>query len=165
MTQSTSTPAPAAPKRKKSFIDVFIEGANSGLNIVVRSTMPNVIFAFVLIKILNMTGMLQLIGDALSPFMALFGLPGVAATALMATVLSMGGGCGVAASLATDGLLTNTHIAILMPAIPLMGSLVQYMGRILFTAEMPSKYVPHMFCIAILNGFAAMLIMRVILNV
>ena len=137
----------------------------NGINIIMKSTVPNVVFAFIIIKILNMTGFLDLIGTVMSPVMAIFGLPGVSATVLLSSILSMGGGCGVAASLATSGMLSNTDITILMPAIPLMGTLVQYMGRILSTAGLPTKYYAPCYVIAIVNGLLSMLVMRVILGV
>lgn len=152
-----------AKKPNMNPISAFVEGANQALNITIKSTLPNVMFAFVLIRILNMTGLLDLIGKVMSPVMGIFGLSGVAATVLLSSILSMGGGCGVAASLATSGMLTPTEITILMPAIPLLGTLVQYMGRILSAAGLPSKYYPHMYIIAITNALLSMVVMRLIL--
>lgn len=149
----------------KNPVEAFVEGAVNGINIIMKSTVPNVVFAFIIIKILNMTGFLDLIGTVMSPIMAIFGLPGVSATVLLSSILSMGGGCGVAASLATSGMLSNTDITILMPAIPLMGTLVQYMGRILSTAGLPTKYYAPCYIIAIVNGLLSMLVMRIILGV
>lgn len=154
----------AVKPKKKNLIESFVEGANQALNITIKSTLPNVMFAFVIIRILNMTGLLDIIGTVMSPIMGLFGLPGVAATVLLSSILSMGGGCGVAASLATSGLLSGTDITILMPAIPLLGTLVQYMGRILSAAGLPSKYYAHMYIIAITNACLSMLVMRLILT-
>ena len=60
---------------------------------------PNLIMAFVLIKALNVTGLLDLIGRVCAPVMELFGLPGEAATILASAWLSIGGSVGVAAAL------------------------------------------------------------------
>ncbi len=149
--------------KKKNVVDCFAGGARSGLDICLHSTIPNVIFAFVLIQILNLTGLTSLIGTICKPVMVIFGLPGIAATVLVASLLSIGGGVGVAASLAVSGSLNNEHIAILLPAIFLMGALFQYMGRILGTAEIKKKYYVPLFAIAIINGLLSMLVMRVIL--
>lgn len=149
--------------KKKNVVDCFVGGARSGLDICLHSTIPNVIFAFVLIQILNLTGLTSLIGTICKPVMVIFGLPGIAATVLVASLLSIGGGVGVAASLAVSGSLNNEHIAILLPAIFLMGALFQYMGRILGTAEIKKKYYVPLFAIAIINGLLSMLVMRVIL--
>ncbi len=94
--------------------------------------------------------------------MAVFGLPGEAITVLMGSWLSMGGGVGVAASLYTAKILTGSHLSILIPAIFLMGSQVQYMGRLLGTAAVQTRYYPMLFAISIVNALVAMLIMRFI---
>ena len=45
--------------------------------------------------------------------------------------MSMGGGVGVAVALFDKGAVDGTQLAIVIPAIYLMGSQVQYMGRCL----------------------------------
>lgn len=147
-------------KAKKSFIDSFVEGARNGFSISANSMAPNVIFAFALIQLLNLTGLTQVVGKVFQPVMALFGLPGIAATVLMADLLSIGGGVGVAASLAVSGQLEASHIAILLPGIMLMGAPFQYMGRILGTAGLENKHYPVMFAIIFINAALAMLTMR-----
>lgn len=147
---------------KKTVIDAFVDGAKMGYGISVNSMIPNVIFAFVLIEILNITGLTDLLGTLFTPIMGIFGLPGIAATVLIATFLSIGGGVGVAASLVTSGMLTGTDVTILMPAIMLMGALIQYMGRILGTSNVNNKYYPHLFAICIINAFLAMFVMNII---
>ena len=81
---------------KPMVTDVFVKGAIQGWNIATHSTIPNVLMAFVIIRALNVSGALPLIGDLFSPLMALFGLPGEAAAVLVAGWMSMGGGVGVA---------------------------------------------------------------------
>jgi len=146
--------------KKGNIVDAFIEGARNGMHIALNSTIPNILFAFAIIQVLELTGLLRLIGVIFQPVMGIFGLPGVAATVLMSSLLSMGGGVGVVASLLTNGELTAQHAAILLPAIYLMGSQIQYIGRIGGTAGIPSKYTPHMIIISILNAAMAMLVMR-----
>ncbi len=68
------------------------------------------------------------------------GLPGEAATVLLASLMSMGGAVGVAASLATAGALSGHDVTVLLPAIYLMGNPVQNVGRCLGTAEVNAKY-------------------------
>ncbi|MBP3438171.1 MAG: hypothetical protein J6K46_02345, partial [Sutterella sp.] len=103
--------------------DVFVRGAVNGWNISVMSTIPNVLMAFVIIKILKHSGLLDIIGQVFSPVMAVFGLPGEAATVLIGAWMSMGG--GVAVSLFDHNILTSAHLGILAPSIFLMGSQVQ----------------------------------------
>ena len=148
-------------KQKKMITDVFVEGARKGWNLGVNNIIPNVLMAFVIIHVLNITGLLALLGKLFAPIMAVFGLPGEAATVLMGSWLSMGGGVGVAVSLFNEGLLNGTHLAILAPAIYLIGSQIQYAGRLLGTADVNSRHYGILFAISILNALIAMLIMRI----
>ena len=106
---------------KPMVTDVFVKGAVQGWNIATSSTIPNVLMAFVIIKILEHSGLLALIGTAFGPVMGIFGLPGEAATVLLGGWMSMGGGVGVAVALFDNGVINGTHIAICAPAIYLMG--------------------------------------------
>lgn len=147
-------------KEKKMITDVFVEGARKGWNIGISSIMPNVLMAFVLIQVLTITGALDLLGKVFGPVMAVFGLPGEAATVLMGAWLSMGGGVGVAVSLFTQGVINGAQVAILTPAIFLMGAQIQYAGRLLGAAEVDSRHYGILFGICILNAFLAMFVMR-----
>ena len=98
---------------KPMVTDVFVKGAVNGWNIMTHSTIPNVLMAFVLIKVLNVSGLLPIIGDVFSPIMMIFGLPGEAATVLIAGWMSIGGGVGVAAALIDQSAIGVQDIAIL----------------------------------------------------
>lgn len=148
---------------KQNALDMFINGARRGFTIATTNMLPNVLMAFVLIRILNVTGLLDIVGATFRPVMALWGLPGEGATVLLAAVMSMGGGIGVAAGLYTAETLSGADITILIPGIYLMGSLVQFIGRCLGTAEVNTKYFAHMVVIAILNALLAMWVMRVVM--
>ena len=47
--------------------DVFVKGAVQGWNIAVTSTIPNVLMAFVIIKVLNHSGLLTIFGELFAP--------------------------------------------------------------------------------------------------
>lgn len=143
--------------------DIFVAGARKGWNIATSSTLPNVLMAFVLIKALEITGALKGMALIFGPLMGLFDLPGEASAVLVGGWMSMGGGVGVAVALFDQGILTGTHLAILTPAIYLMGSQVQYVGRILGVVGTDAKRIPLMIGISVLNAFIAMLLMRVII--
>lgn len=121
----------SSPNSKPMVTDVFVNGAIQGWNIATHSTIPNVLMAFVIIKMLTISGALAMIGKVLGPVMAIFGLPGEAAMILLGGWMSMGGGVGVAVALFDKGAIDGTQLAICIPAIYLMGSQVQYMGRCL----------------------------------
>ncbi|MCD9553343.1 hypothetical protein GLP31_12725 [Photobacterium carnosum] len=148
--------------KKPMITDIFIEGAKKGWVIATTSTVPNVLMAFVIIKALQITGALELMGTLFSPIMAIFGLPGEAAAVLIGAWMSMGGAVGVVITLFDQGILNGEHIAILAPAIYLMGSQVQYIGRIMGPIRTEGRYIPIMIAISILNAFAAMFVMNVL---
>ena len=147
---------------KEMVTDVFVRGARQGWGIAIGSMLPNVLMAFVIIKALQITGLLKLIGIACGPVMAVFGLPGEAAPVLLAAWMSMGGGVGVAGALFGLGAIDGTHLAILTPAIYLMGSQLQYMGRLLGVVGIPGKMIPLMMALSILAACVAMIIMRIL---
>lgn len=146
-------------EQKKMVTDVFVEGVRKGWNIVVNSMLPNVLMAFVLIYILNLTGILTLLGKVFAPLMTVFGLPGEAMMVLLASWLSMGGGVGVASSLFAAGTLSLNDIAILAPAMYLMGSQIQYIGRLLGVVGVESRHYVVMILISIINAFLSMAVM------
>ncbi|AGP46712.1 YjiG family protein [Serratia plymuthica] len=142
--------------------DIFIIGARKGFNIAINNLMPNVLMAYVIAEMLNLLGVMQAIGHIFSPLMGVFGLPGEAITVLLTAWLSSSAGTGVAISLLSKGTLDIGQITILAPAIFLMGSQLQYMGRLLGVADVPKKYWPLLMVVSIFNAVISMLVMRVI---
>ncbi|MGF1700565.1 YjiG family protein [Photobacterium makurazakiensis] len=149
--------------KKPMITDIFVEGAKKGWAISTSSTIPNVMMAFVIIKVLSLTGALDAMGVLFSPIMGVFGLPGEAAAVLIGAWMSMGGAVGVVITLFDSGILDGNHIAILAPAIYLMGSQVQYLGRILGVIGTEGRHIPVMIGISVLNAFVAMFVMNILL--
>ena len=149
-------------QEKQMITDVFVSGVKRGWGIATGSMLPNVLMAFILIYVLKLTGILDLIGTVCGPVMKVFGLPGEALMVLLAAWLSMGGGAGVASSLFAAGSLSLHDIAVLAPAMYLMGSQVQYIGRLLGVVGTPGKYIPVMVLISIINALLALLVMQII---
>ena len=147
---------------KPMVTDIFVRGAVNGWNISVTSTIPNVLMAFVIIKILKHSGLLDIIGQVFQPIMAIFGLPGEAAMVLIGAWMSMGGGVGVAVSLFDQSILNGTHLAILAPSIFLMGSQVQYMGRCLGVIGIKGRDMLTIMAIPVIVAFFMMFVMRLI---
>ena len=150
------------PQEKPMLTDVFVSGVKRGWGIATGSMLPNVLMAFILIYVLKLTGILDLIGTVCGPVMKVFGLPGEALMVLLAAWLSMGGGVGVASSLFAAGSLSLHDIAVLAPAMYLMGSQGQYIGRLLGVVGTPGKYIPVMVLISIINALLALLVMQII---
>ena len=147
---------------KPMITDVFVKGAIQGWQIATSSTIPNVLMAFVIIKILQHSGLLALIGQAFGPVMGIFGRPGEAATVLLGGWMSMGGGVGVAVALFDQGAINGTHIAILAPSIYLMGSQVQYMGRCLGVIGIKGKDMLMIMTVPVITAILSLFVMRII---
>ena len=141
-------------------LEVFISGLRKGAAIGVRFMLPALIAAFVVIEMLQVSGVLRLLAEHVSDVMAVFGLPGEALAVLIAAWASDAGAIGMVAGLASRGLLTPEQVAILLPGILLMGSQLQFFGRILAVAGVSSERVPVMMAIGLMNAVGAMLIMR-----
>ena len=146
----------------KLLTDVFVEGARKGWDIAVHNTIPNVLMAFVVIHILKVSGALDIIGKYLGFIMLPLGLPGESIAVFMAAFLSWGGSAGVLVALVQNGTLTAPDIAVLIPGMALVGSTVQYMGRVLGVLGIPGKHYLVLFGICILNAYLAMFVMSII---
>ncbi|MDO5690381.1 MAG: YjiG family protein [Tissierellia bacterium] len=149
-------------KEKRLVTEVFVEGAKKGWNMGINSIIPNVLMAYVLIKAMNLSGLIDIIGTVFAPVMGIFGLPGEAIAVLLGSFMSMGGGIGVAVSMFSDGLITGEHISKMIPAMFLMGALLQYAGRILGTSEVDARKFPVLFGIAIINAILSLFVMNII---
>ena len=147
---------------KKTPFDIFVDGAKKGWAVGIGSIIPNVLMAFVIIYILKLTGLLEMIGTLFEPVMAAFGLPGEAITVLLAAWMSMGGGTAVAASLYLEGALSVNNLAVLLPAIYIMGSQVQYLGRVLGTMGVKGRYYGIMILISVVNAFLSLWVMNIL---
>ena len=150
----------AKPATSNNPFDIFVVGARKGFQIAINNLLPNVLMAYVIAEILNLVGAMQFIGKIFAPLMGIFGLPGEAVTVLLTTWLSSSAGTGVAVSLLAKGVLNGAHATILIPALFLMGSQLQYMGRLLGVADVPKKYWPLLMVISIMNACISMLVMR-----
>ncbi len=168
MKPATDTINPATQEAKvdlnRDFISLFTEGVVKGLGIGMRNMMPNVMLAFILIHALNVTGLLQWIGEVAGPVMALWFLPGVTITVLLASLLSMGGAIGVLAALLASGAIGPYEATVLVPACYLMGNPVQNVGRCLGTAEVESKYYGIIIFVCVFNALASIWAMELLLT-
>lgn len=148
-------------QKESNVFDIFIDGARKGWKIGTQNLIPNILMAYVIAYMLNILGLLDIIGRLFGPVMEIFGLPGQAIVILLTTWLSCSAGVGVAVSFYTQGVINGYHVAILMPALLLMASQIQYMGRLLGTADIPKKYWPMLMLISIINAFIGMFAMKI----
>lgn len=138
----------------------FVDGIVKGWKVATQNMLPNVVLAFVFIKMLQTSGILDSMGRLCAPLMNLFGLPGEAIAVLISTWFSAGGGVGAAASLYVHGVLTGNDVSILMPGIFLMGAQIQYAGRILGVAGVDTRHYPAFYLIGVANSVMGMLTMK-----
>lgn len=148
----------------RNMLDMFMDGARNGWNIAVRNLIPALVMAFVLIRILEVTGLLKVVGNVCGPIMLLWGLPGEAATVILASIMSMGGAVGVAASLYNSGHLDMVHVSALLPAIYLMGNPAQNLGRVLGLAGTNPRHFAAILAIGAINAMASIWVMQLLLQ-
>ena len=98
---------------RPSITDLFVSGAKRGYNISMTAMLPNLIMAFVIIRFLDLCGFLPLVSKYAAPVMAIFGLPGDAMVVIVTAFMSIGGGCGAAAALATAGKLNIENMTLI----------------------------------------------------
>lgn len=153
----------AEVKQTGNVFDIFIEGARKGWTVGIHNLVPNILMAYVIAYILTILGVMDFLGRTLGPVMGLWGLPGEAFIVLLTTWISSSAGVGVAASMLAAGQLSPSDVTVLMPAFFLMGAQLQYMGRLLGTADIPKKYWPLLMAASIINALLAMFVMRFIM--
>lgn len=139
----------------------FISGCKQGVNVNFFVQIPNFIFSFVLIQVLNISGLMDIINTVLTPVMGIFGLPGAAGAVLATGWLSTSGAVGSMVSMYESGIINATHIAILLPMCFMIGGQLQMLGRILAPAKVPSKYFPALF----ISGFIGAIFVGFLMNI
>ena len=80
---------------------------------------------------------------------------------LLTAWLSYSAGIGVAVNLLSNNTIDMIQMTILAPALLLMGSQIQYMGRLLGVVEVPKKYWPMLMTISVVNALISMVIMKI----
>lgn len=137
MSDQTQGNSPAVTS--KGLIDVFLDGSKKGINLWLYMLVPGTFFGYAATQILNVTGLLGILGRVFEPVMALFGLPGEAVTVLFTAVLALPGGGASAAALASEGILSARQVTILFPMIFCLGNQVQFLGRVLSVTKVEGR--------------------------
>ena len=96
-----AAPQQAAPEKAKkpSVVDTFLKGCAKGFKVGIENITPAMILGYVLVYILQETGLMDLLGTVMSPVMGLFGLPGEAFAVLISAFFAKASGCATAASM------------------------------------------------------------------
>ncbi|NCC20560.1 nucleoside recognition protein [Candidatus Saccharibacteria bacterium] len=160
-----NTPATvAAQQAKRSLLEEFIFGAKNGFYLGVEKIIPAMILAYVLILFLKITGLMAIIGNVISPVMAIFGLPGEAIVALISAFFAKAAGAATAATLYADGTINAVQATILFPATITMGTLIGHFVRCVVASGANPKHHPMLVAIPIIDAVLSMLLTRMIIT-
>ena len=151
-------------KMKPSIVEEFVAGAKKGFYIGAEMIAPAMVLAYVLIEFLNITGLMVIVGKAVGPVMAVFGLPGEAVVALVAAFFAKAAGCATAASLYSQGIIDAKQATILFPACVTMGTLIGHFVRIVITSNANKKWHPLLLCSPLIDAAVVMLLTRVVIQ-
>lgn len=105
-----------AAAKKKTLLEEFMSGCKKGFYIGAENIMPAMVLAYSLILFLNITGLMDIIANAVAPVMALFGLPGGAIVALISAFFAKAVGAATAASLYAEGVIEGGTVHNSAPA-------------------------------------------------
>ncbi|MDU2065100.1 MAG: nucleoside recognition domain-containing protein [Sporomusaceae bacterium] len=148
---------------KPSLIEEFVKGAKKGFYVGVEMIAPAMVFAYVLILFLNLTGIMPIVGKLLGPVMALFGLPGEAIVVLTAAFFAKAAGCAAAATLYANGVITAAEATILFPACIIMGTLVGNFVRVVLVSNTNRKWQPLLLATAFIDAAIGMWLTKLLL--
>lgn len=149
---------------KKSVVEEFVAGAKKGFYIGIEMIAPAMVLAYVLILFLQITGLMQVIGKAVGPLMALFGLPGEAIVALIAAFFAKAAGAATAATLYSKGIITAAQATILFPATITMGTLIGHFVRIVIVSNANKRWHPLLLAVPVLDAIVVMWLTRIVLT-
>lgn len=152
-------------KMKKSFVQIFMEGAYKGWEVSTKQMITSLILANVLIYMINVSGFINVLELVFTPVMSIFSLPGAAVAVLLAGFFSKPGGAAAAAAMFAQGALTATEVTILFPAVILMGALVGQYVRIVVVSGVEHTRHSLLFVACIFDAFLSMFVMNILLRV
>jgi len=150
-------------KMKPSVVEEFVAGAKKGFYIGAEMIAPAMVLAYVLIQFLDITGLMTIVGKAVGPVMAVFGLPGEAVVALVAAFFAKAAGCATAATLYSKGLITAQQATILFPACVTMGTLIGHFVRIVIVSNANKKWHPLLLCVPVVDAAIVMFLTRMLI--
>jgi spore maturation protein SpmB len=151
-------------KPQPNMVEAFMVGAKKGFYMMVEIILPALILGFVLVKVLEILGIMAIAGKYISPVMAMFGLPGEAVVVLIAAFFAKAAGAATAANLYSQGVLTAAQATIVFPATITMGTLVGNFVRVIMVTQTNIRWFPLMVITAMLDAAIVMLLTRFALS-
>lgn len=153
----------AEAKKDISVVEHFMQGAKKGFYVGVELIAPAMVMAYALIQFLKLSGLMPIIGSALSPVMAIFGLPGEASVVLLAAFFAKAAGSATAASLYMAGTIDAAQATILFPACITMGTLIGHFARVVMVCNVRKVYYPLMFAAPVVDAIIVMYLTKIVL--
>lgn len=149
--------------KKPSIISTFLGGCYRGFEVGIKNIVPAMILGYTLVYILQATGVMDLLGNVLSPVMGVFGLPGEAVAVLISAFFAKAAGCGTAATMYASGILTMGQATMLFPACILMGTLIGHYARIVLVADANKKWHGLLLAVPLFDAVISLFMMKIIL--
>ena len=140
-----------------NFMSDFIEGNKKGMYMGLFVLAPALIFMYPIITILQITGLLDVIGRVFGPVMGLFGLPGETAITIISSLMSTAAGLSTVAAYFEQGILDGYQVAVLLPMMWTVAGLLQNTARILNVVGPKKKYYLPIYVI----GFITLIIIGI----
>ena len=149
--------------KKPSIISTSLGGCYRGFEVGIKNIVPAMILGYTLVYILQATGVMDLLGNVLSPVMGVFGLPGEAVAVLISAFFAKAAGCGTAATMYASGILTMGQATMLFPACILMGTLIGHYARIVLVADANKKWHGLLLAVPLFDAVISLFMMKIIL--
>ncbi len=150
-------------QEKKGLVDVFMDNAAQGFTLWFKKLVPAVIFGYVVVRVLEVTNLMQVISTVCGPVMGLFGLPGEAAVPLITGYMTLMAGCTSAAALVQSGVMSSVQVTVLFPMMYCVASHLIYVGRVLGASGVDSKKYSLFLGSGIVCAIVSGIIMNIIL--
>lgn len=138
---------------KKGLVQTFLDQGTVGFKLWMEKVCVATIFGYAVVKFLDVTGLMNVISLVFSPILGIFGLPGEAALAILASYMTLPAGCAIAASLVQTGVMTNAQLTIMFPMMYAISSNLLYIGRVVGAAGVSPKKYPVYIVIGLLCSF------------
>ncbi len=140
-------------KKKAGLVQTFMDQGALGFKLWFEKVCVATIFGYAVVKFLDTTGLMQVISIVFSPILGIFGLPGEAALAILASYMTLPAGCAVAASLVQSGTMTGAQLTVMFPMMYAISSNLLYIGRVVGASGVDSKKYPVYIAIGLLCAF------------
>ena len=151
-----------ALKPQKSVIEIFRGGCKKGFYIGVEQILPAMILGYAIVRFLELTGVIPILGTVFGPVMRVFGLPGEAVVVLISAFFSKAAGAATAANLYAQGMINGVQATILIMPSMLMGTLVGHYARIVLVANVNPNHRLLLLAVPIFDSIVGMLLMRLL---